>query len=702
MNPKRVFLVNPCDDFLEKRGDRPPLGLLYLSSYVKKFGYEPKVVDLNHLNQHYLYGYVVIYKPKYVCFSLSTPNYKQVIEMAQEIRKLSQDIVLIAGGNHATDFPDEELTLETFDHIIVGDGEKALLEILDNVVHVPKIIKRPSVPLDDLPLPDYEAVNMKDYTMTVDGRKGMMIATQRGCPFSCCLTGDTTVNTIEGEIPIKDLVGRDIGVYTYNPKTKKTFISDATNIHLAKTNTDIVKVTFDDGTHIRCTPDHPFLTFKNGNQFNNLKETQKEAKDLSPKESVRAVKFRTNAYGYKVVEWARRSRVFQHRMVMEYKLGRPLIDDEVVHHINHNRADNRIENLQLMSGKDHSKLHASEVRKRMIENNASRNMTKEFRKRLGEMQKGKKRSFETRMLLRKSKLGKNNPNWKHGGRAGAFRDNESKILAEINHKVVSVEPAGKADVYDLSVPETQWFFANKVLVHNSFCGSANKPFTKSESIEKTILHMKHLYDKYKVRGFYFVDDTFTYDMKKTIKLCEEIAKFFPDIVFRCTTRANCLTDEVCAALKKAGCTIVSIGLESADPTVLIQINKLESVDQQKRGVEMCHKHGLKTKGFFIFGLPGATFEGELKTIEMAKELSVDYADAYIFTPYPGTPIWEDPEKYNMKIRKPKDNDWNNFFQVGKDGLPPTFQFEHPNLTEQQLRGLVSRFNDQVKAGGLTY
>lgn len=52
--------------------------------------------------------------------------------------------------------------------------------------------------------------------------------------------------------------------------------------------------------------------------------------------------------------------VMEHVLIMEKEIGRHLKEDEVVHHINHNRCDNRIENLKLMTFKEHASLHMKE------------------------------------------------------------------------------------------------------------------------------------------------------------------------------------------------------------------------------------------------------------------------------------------------------------------------------------------------------
>lgn len=55
-----------------------------------------------------------------------------------------------------------------------------------------------------------------------------------------------------------------------------------------------------------------------------------------------------------------RKYIQEHVLVMEEEMGRRIEKDEIVHHINHIRTDNRIENLQLMKRSDHSRMHASE------------------------------------------------------------------------------------------------------------------------------------------------------------------------------------------------------------------------------------------------------------------------------------------------------------------------------------------------------
>ena len=61
--------------------------------------------------------------------------------------------------------------------------------------------------------------------------------------------------------------------------------------------------------------------------------------------------------------------IMEHILVMEKHIGRHLKDDEVVHHKNKIRNDNRIENLQLMTFKEHASFHMKERHKLRKERN---------------------------------------------------------------------------------------------------------------------------------------------------------------------------------------------------------------------------------------------------------------------------------------------------------------------------------------------
>lgn len=87
----------------------------------------------------------------------------------------------------------------------------------------------------------------------------------------------------------------------------------------------------------------------------------------------RVIKERTKNWGYWYVyspnhpfASGKTPRVFEHRLVMEKKIGRYLGPDEICHHINGLKTDNRIENLVLTTRKEHPRLHPGH-QKKMLE-----------------------------------------------------------------------------------------------------------------------------------------------------------------------------------------------------------------------------------------------------------------------------------------------------------------------------------------------
>ena len=78
-----------------------------------------------------------------------------------------------------------------------------------------------------------------------------------------CLSGSTTVNTDEGDVYIKDLVGKEGQVYTLTPEGK-TVLRRYHNVRKTKENANIIRINLENGDFIELTPEHLVLTYNRG------------------------------------------------------------------------------------------------------------------------------------------------------------------------------------------------------------------------------------------------------------------------------------------------------------------------------------------------------------------------------------------------------------------------------------------------------
>jgi hypothetical protein len=75
------------------------------------------------------------------------------------------------------------------------------------------------------------------------------------------------------------------------------------------------------------------------------------------RERVTGTKYVRKKDGYVVVKTGVRRWELEHRIVMSQAIGRPLTTAEHVHHLNGVKADNRLENLMLLTNAEHQRLH---------------------------------------------------------------------------------------------------------------------------------------------------------------------------------------------------------------------------------------------------------------------------------------------------------------------------------------------------------
>ena len=180
----------------------------------------------------------------------------------------------------------------------------------------------------------------------------------------------------------------------------------------------------------------------------------------------------------------------------------------------------------------------------------------------------------------------------------------------------------------------------------SYCDrSVFKKGYRFNSAEYIYEHMRHLRKQFGVRHINIYDDLFTANRRRIVKLCDLLISKPLGMQFNCAVRVGQADDELLEMLKKAGCLMLSLGIETAD-TNLREFHKPGvRTDDISDTVKRIQTKGLRAKGLFMMGLPGETEESIQKTSDYAMSLDLDDMNMSKFTPFHGAPIWSRIHKF---------------------------------------------------------
>jgi anaerobic magnesium-protoporphyrin IX monomethyl ester cyclase len=142
-----------------------------------------------------------------------------------------------------------------------------------------------------------------------------------------------------------------------------------------------------------------------------------------------------------------------------------------------------------------------------------------------------------------------------------------------------------------------------------------------------------------IHNIHMYADLFTIHRDQVVELCRLIIAQGLKIKWTCNSRVDYVDDEMLQLMGRAGCWLISWGIESGNEQILRHARKGAYPDKAERALRWAKAAGIANWGYFIIGLPGETEATIRQTIDFAKKLPLDIALFHVAAPYPGTPFF---------------------------------------------------------------
>jgi radical SAM superfamily enzyme YgiQ (UPF0313 family) len=169
---------------------------------------------------------------------------------------------------------------------------------------------------------------------------------------------------------------------------------------------------------------------------------------------------------------------------------------------------------------------------------------------------------------------------------------------------------------------------------------------RTRSISNVIDELEYLIEKFKVSDISFVDDNFTMQNERVLKLCEEIKKRNFSFEWGCSARVDQVSGGILKVMKSAGCRDLFFGIESASQHVLDLVRKRFKIQEAKKAVKTAEKIGIRTHCSFIIGLPGESAKSLKKIARFIEETKPSgRVLPNLLDILPGTELFERTKEY---------------------------------------------------------
>jgi anaerobic magnesium-protoporphyrin IX monomethyl ester cyclase len=209
---------------------RIPLSYIHLAAYLRENGHEPLLFDLvlDRMNEEIIDRQIRDCQIKVAGIGCMTFEYPEALKEAERLKAAHPGILIIFGGAHPSGAPEECLDSGVVDYVVVGEGEIALTQLLDNLeagrAREPiqgvwfkeggSIVSNQSAQPPDvnlLPLPAYDLLDLQAYFKIdspwyfTNSRRAVQFISSRGCPYRCSYCHSVHGKRFRGQTPDKVL-----------------------------------------------------------------------------------------------------------------------------------------------------------------------------------------------------------------------------------------------------------------------------------------------------------------------------------------------------------------------------------------------------------------------------------------------------------------------------------------------------------------
>jgi radical SAM superfamily enzyme YgiQ (UPF0313 family) len=229
----------------------PPLGLLYIGAVLKKAGHDVKLldIDLENVTEQSFKEVLREFKPSVLGITSVTPTIKDAVKWAREAKIHNPSIRVVVGGIHATIAPLELAKEPSIDFVVVGEGERTVVELLkkmegkaaeyedvkgivfkDKGKTIMNQARELIADMDEMPIPDRSLLRYPERYVPPDAVHTPVatIMTSRGCPGDCTFCCTKQIFTRHVRLRSVDNILSELDTLVNVFKVKEVHIADDT------------------------------------------------------------------------------------------------------------------------------------------------------------------------------------------------------------------------------------------------------------------------------------------------------------------------------------------------------------------------------------------------------------------------------------------------------------------------------------------